>query len=103
MKMKPITVDDNYVTFLAKHPDDSHICDDDTSRCWLEWHTYKLDDNNIPVYGERMLFSSNRKPNPKKLCYGQILFMLLILITVFTGLLILTLIQIQFSLYKMSP
>ena len=41
------------------------LCDE-KSRWWSEWHEYQLDDNNVPVYGARMLFSQKRKPNLKK-------------------------------------
>ena len=41
------------------------LCDD-KSRWWSEWHEYQLDDNNVPVYGARMLFSLKRKPSLKK-------------------------------------
>ena len=34
----------------------THLCDD-KSRWWPEWHKYKLDSHNVPVYGARMLFS----------------------------------------------
>ena len=38
---------------------------DDKARWWPKWHEYQLDDNNVPVYGARMLISSKRKPNLK--------------------------------------
>ena len=42
------------VTFLARSPDDKYLCDN-KSQWWHEWHEYKLDDNNVPVYGARMM------------------------------------------------
>ena len=65
LKMNPETTGDYHVNFLARHPDDTHLCDD-KARWWPEWHEYKLDSNNIPVYGARVLFSPKRKPNLKK-------------------------------------
>jgi len=62
--MNPDTVGDSRDTFLATYPNDNHLCDD-TARWWLEWHIFTLDDNNVPVYGARMLFSQKRKLNLK--------------------------------------
>ena len=31
------------------------------ARWWPEWHEYSVNDENIPVYGCRMLFKPNRK------------------------------------------
>ena len=53
---------DYHVTFLARHPASNYLCDN-KARWWLELHEYKLDDNSVPVYGARMLFSAKRKPN----------------------------------------
>ena len=39
---------------------------DDRARWWPEWHKYQLDDNNVPVYGTRMLFSPKHKLDLKK-------------------------------------
>ena len=64
-KMDPSTSDNYCVTFLSRHPDDNHLCDD-VARWWLEWHEYSLNDDNILVYGSRMLFKPNRKPNLSK-------------------------------------
>ena len=63
--MHPDTTGDYYVTFLARHPDDKHVCDN-RAQWWPEWHKYQLDDSNVPVYGARMLFSPKRKPNLTK-------------------------------------
>ena len=63
--MNPLTTGDYHVTFLSRHPDDSHLCDD-VARWWPEWYEYSLCDENIPVYGSRMLFKPNRKPNLAK-------------------------------------
>ena len=66
--MYPDTTGDYHVTFLARHPDDNYLCDDKV-RWWPELHKYQLDDNNIPVYGARILCSPKRKPNLKKFMY----------------------------------
>ena len=58
LKMNPSTTGDYHVTFLSRHPDDNHLCDDIT-RWWPEWHAYSLNDENIPVYGLPMLFKQN--------------------------------------------
>ena len=63
--MEPETIGDYHVNFLARYPDDKHLCDD-KARYWSEWFEYKLDSNNIPLYGARMLFSSKWKSNSKK-------------------------------------
>ena len=64
LKMEPETIGDYHVTFLARHPNDKHLCDGKT-RWWPGWHEYKLDSHNVPVYGSRMLLSPKRKPTPK--------------------------------------
>ena len=51
---------DYHVTFIFRHPDVSHLCDD-TDRWWPLWHEYKNDVNNVPLYGARMLFGPKRK------------------------------------------
>ena len=63
--MNPSSTGDYHVTFLFRHPDNNHLCDDGT-RQWPEWHEYSLDDKNIPVYGSRMLFKKSCKPNLAK-------------------------------------
>ena len=65
LKMDPSKTGDYHVTFLSRHPDDNHLCDD-AARWWPEWHEYSMNDENIPVYGSRMLFKPNRKPDLKK-------------------------------------
>ena len=65
LKMNPPTTGDCHVTFLFRHPDDNHLCAD-IDRWWHEWHKYSLNDENIPLYGSRMLFKPNRKPNLAK-------------------------------------
>ena len=65
LNMHPDTTGDYHVTFLVQHPNDKNLCDDKPRR-WPKWHEYQLDDNNVPVYGARMLFSQKRKPNLKK-------------------------------------
>ena len=65
LKMTSETTGDYHVNFLARHLDDKHLCDENAR--WLpEWHEYKLDSDNIPVYGDRAQFSPKRKPNVKK-------------------------------------
>ena len=63
--MDPSNTGDYHVTFLSRHPDDNHLCDD-AARWWPEWHEYSMNDENISVYGSRMLFKPNRKPDLKK-------------------------------------
>ena len=63
--MYPSTTGYYHVTFLSRHPDDNHLCDD-VSRWWPEWHEYSMNDENIPVYGSRMLLKPNRKTDLKK-------------------------------------
>ena len=63
--MEPSTTVDYHVTFLSRHPNDKHLCDD-VARWWPECHEYSLDDENIPVYSSRMLFKANRKPDLAK-------------------------------------
>ena len=41
---------DYHVTFISRHLDDSHFCDD-TARWWPLWYEYKNDKNNVPIYG----------------------------------------------------
>ena len=65
LNMKPETTDDYHVIFLSHHPSDNHLCDDNT-RWWSSWYEYVVDENNIPVYGSRILLGPNRKPNLKK-------------------------------------
>ena len=65
LNMDPATTGDYHVTFLARHPDDKHLCDD-IARWWPEWHKYQLDANNVPVFMDRKLLSPKRKPNLKK-------------------------------------
>ena len=65
LKLDPSTKGDYHVTFLSRHPDDNHFCDD-VIRWWPEWYEYLLNDDNIPVYGSRILFTPNHKPNLAK-------------------------------------
>ena len=65
LKMELETANDYHITFLTRHPDDKRLCDD-KAQWWPEWHEYKLVSHNVPVYGAHMLFSPERKPNPKK-------------------------------------
>ena len=65
LNIYPATTGDCHVTFWARHPDDKHLCDD-RARWRPEWHECQLDDNNVLVYGARILFSPKRKPNLMK-------------------------------------
>ena len=65
LTMEPETIGDCNVIFIARHPDDKHLYDDKDRLC-PKWHEYKIDSNNVPVHGARILFSPKRKPNPKK-------------------------------------
>lgn len=56
---------DYYVTFISRHPDDSHLCNQ-TARWWPLWHEYKKNVNNVPLYGARMLFGPKRKQDLRK-------------------------------------
>ena len=49
-----------HITFLSRHPNDAHLCDD-AARWWPKWYKYSLNDENIPIYGSRILFKQNRK------------------------------------------
>ena len=49
---------DYHVTFLSRHPTDKNLCD--------EWHEKYLDEENVTMYGARMLFSPKRKPDQTK-------------------------------------
>ena len=62
LNMHPDTTGNYHVKFLAKYPDDKKLCDDKT-RWWPERHKYQLEENNVPEYGIRILFSPKRKPN----------------------------------------
>ena len=62
--MQPETSGDYHVSFLARHPADKHLCDE-KDRWWPEWHEYMSDDNSVPVYGARILFSPKRKKSEK--------------------------------------
>ena len=55
LKMNPSTTGDYHVTFLSRHPNDKHLCDD-VDYWWPEWYEYSIDADNIPVYGSRILF-----------------------------------------------
>ena len=60
---------DNYrVIFLSRHLDKRHKSDD-TTKWWLEWHEYKLDNNNVPVYGVYIICCPKRKLNLKTNCF----------------------------------
>ena len=54
--MKPESTGDYHVNYLARHLDDKDLFDN-KDRCWPEWYEYKLDNNNIPVYGVCILLS----------------------------------------------
>ena len=50
LKMNSFRTGDYHVTFLSRHLDDKHLCDDD-ARWSPEWYGYYLDDKNISVCG----------------------------------------------------
>ena len=62
--MQSETTGDYHVTFLSEYPDDKHLCHD-KERQWPEWNEYKLNENNVLVYWDIMLFSPKRKPYMK--------------------------------------
>ena len=65
LKINSLCIGDYHITYLSRHPADKHLCDN-AARWWPEWHEYYLDDNNIPVYCDRTLFSPKRKPDLAK-------------------------------------
>ena len=65
LKMDILRTGDYHVTFLSRHPVNNHICDD-KARWWTEWREYYLDNENVPVYGARILFSPKRKLDERK-------------------------------------
>ena len=56
LKMQPENTGDYHVIFLARHPVDKNLCDDNIRWC-INWYEYALNDNSVPVYGARMLLS----------------------------------------------
>ena len=54
-----------HVNFLSRYSADKHLCDD-FSRWLPEWNKYYIDNDDIPVYSARMIFSSKRKPDLAK-------------------------------------
>ena len=63
--MNPSTMGNYHVTFLSRHSDDNHLCNN-VAHWWTESHEYSLNDENIAVYGSRMLFKPNSKHNLAK-------------------------------------
>lgn len=53
---------DYCVTFLSRHLAGKYLCDN-VNCWWSEWNEFYLDEENIPLYGYRMIFKPNRKPN----------------------------------------
>ena len=65
LNMNSKRTDGYHVTFISRYPKDRYLCDN-MGRWWLLWHKYQNDKNNVPIYGARMLFGKERKPNPDK-------------------------------------
>ena len=65
LKMDSLRTGDYHVTFLSRHSADNQLFDD-VSHWWPEWHEYYLDDSNIAVYNDRILFIPRRKPDSTK-------------------------------------
>ena len=61
LKLNPNTTGNYLVAFLARHPSDNKKTDDD-ARWWPEWHEYTIGNDNIPDFGQRVLFHPLRKP-----------------------------------------
>ena len=53
---------DYHLNFLSRYLKDNHMCDD-VAWWGRELYKYHLDDQNVPVYGARMLFGSKQKLN----------------------------------------
>ena len=66
LNMQRETAANYHITFLEQDPANKHLYDN-KARWQPEWHAYKLDDNSVPVYGARMLFSPKRKQNLNKM------------------------------------
>ena len=64
LEIEPRTTGNNYITFLSRHPFDNHLCGYNV-RWWPLCYEYAIDKNNIHIYGARILFKRNRKPNTK--------------------------------------
>ena len=61
LNLKPDTTGNYLVAFLARHPSDNKRTDDDAR--WLtEWHAYSIGTDNIPDFGQQVLFHRLRKP-----------------------------------------
>ena len=67
-----LTNDTSFVTsgiyvcsFLARHPNDL-TKNDERSRWWPDWYSYKRQNDNTIIYGQRVLFRPNTTPNPAK-------------------------------------
>ena len=56
---------DYHVTFISRYPKGNDLCDD-KDRWWPLWHKYKNYKNDVPIYGDRMLFGPKRKPDSNK-------------------------------------
>ena len=65
LDLQPETTGHYLVAFLARHPRDKQLTDD-FARWWPEWHEYTIGADNIPDFGQRVLFHPLRKPNLSK-------------------------------------
>ena len=61
LKLNPNITCNYLVALLARHPCDNKKIDDD-ARWWPEWHEYTIGTDNIPDFGQRVLFHPLRKP-----------------------------------------
>ena len=65
LKMNSLRTKDYYVNFLSRHSDDSYLCDD-IARWWINWHGYHLDNQNVSMYNDRILFCPKRETTLNK-------------------------------------
>ena len=98
--MNPETTSDSHLNFLARHTDDTLLCDD-KDRWRPGWYEYKLDSDNNLVYGVRVLFSPKWKPDPKKYVLWSDSVILQTLIISFMGHSIMMLILMPYNLNNM--
>lgn len=63
--MKPQTIGDYTVIILSYHSSDNHLGNNNT-QWWLLYNEYGMDEKYAHIYGSRILFGPNSKPNAKK-------------------------------------
>ena len=65
LNLDPVNTGHYLCSFLARHPSDNKK-KDNVARWWPEWHEYTTGDDNIPIFGKRVLFHPHRKPDLAK-------------------------------------